>query len=65
MFDNAVYFITFAVSAVWIIEVLKKSQFEKAFKPNSIWHIRSFYIIITLIGAHLLASMVERIFNLV
>ncbi|MDG0888557.1 hypothetical protein P5915_04060 [Acholeplasma manati] len=64
MLSNAVYFITFIVSSVWIIEVLKKSQFEKAFKPNSIWHIRSFYIILALIGAHLLASMVERVFNL-
>lgn len=64
MFSSAVYFFTFIVASVWIIEVLKKSQFEKAFKLNSIWHIRSFYIIITLIGAHLLASMVERIFNL-
>lgn len=64
MLSNTVYFVTFMVSSFWIIEVLKKSQFEKAFKANSIWHIRSFYIIVSLIGAHLLASMVERIFNL-
>ena len=61
---NYVYFITLVVSAFWIIEVLKMSNFEKAFKKNAIWQIKSFYIIITLSFAHLLASFVERVFNL-
>jgi uncharacterized membrane protein YwzB len=61
--DNYVYFITLVVSAFWIIEILKASNFEKAFKPNAIWQIRSFYILIALVGAHLVASFVERVFN--
>lgn len=61
---NYAYFITLFVSAVWIIEVLKMSNFEKAFKKQAVWQIKSFYIIITLSFAHLLASFVERIFNL-
>lgn len=61
---NYVYFITLVVSAIWIVEILKASNFEKAFKQNANWQIKSFYILIALIGAHLLASFLERIFNL-
>ena len=62
--DNYVYFVTLVVSAIWIIEILKASNFEKAFKKHSTWQIKSFYIIIALIGAHLLASFMSSVFNL-
>ncbi|MBM7452856.1 putative membrane protein YwzB [Acholeplasma morum] len=62
--NNQIYLIALLLSAVWMIEILKASNFEKAFKQNKVWQIKSFYVVIALVGAHLIASFIERVFEL-
>jgi len=59
-----VYLIAFvaAMPIIWL--VLLASNFEKCFKQGKILQIRIAYVLVTLIGSHLLASLIKTLATL-
>lgn len=58
-----IYLCSFVLMLPIIWQILLATNLEKGFKQGKIWQIRIAYLVITFIGAHLIAIMFDTFVN--
>lgn len=63
MYELLIYFVSLLFFFTISFKVLRGLNIEGMFKKNHVWEIKAFYIIMSLVIAHILSEIVLKFFN--
>lgn len=63
MYELLIYFVSLLFFFTISFKVLRGLNIEGMFKKNHVWEIKAFYIMMSLVIAHILSEIVLKFFN--
>ena len=63
MYELLVYFVSMTLNVYLVFKILRGINVEVMFKKDHIWEIKAFYIVASLISAHVLSSIILKFFE--